>query len=299
MTLDQLRIFIMVAEREHMTQAASALGLTQSAVSAAIAALETRHDVKLFDRVGRRIELTSGGQTFLAEARAVVARAQAAELVLSELGAAPGGVLNVYASQTIASYWLPQRLVSFRQSNPRIDVRLHLGNTASVLKAVESGAADLGFVEDAVGSSILTADEIGTDEMVLVVAAGHPLAKRRKLSTADMMAADWIVREPGSGTRSQAEAALQAMGLDIHARRIVMELPSNESIRAAVEDGAGLAALSDLVVAESVATRKMHRFQPGLGRRAFFIVRHRDRHLSRAAQALMAHCQPATGRNRK
>ena len=74
MTLEQLRIFIAVAERQHVTRAAQALNLPQSAASHAIAALETRHDTKLFDRVGRRIELTEAGQAFLTEARAIVAR---------------------------------------------------------------------------------------------------------------------------------------------------------------------------------------------------------------------------------
>ena len=80
MTLEQLRIFIAVAERQHVTRAAQALNLAQSAVSHAIATLETRHDTKLFDRVGRRIELTEAGQAFLTEARAIMARVGAAEL---------------------------------------------------------------------------------------------------------------------------------------------------------------------------------------------------------------------------
>ncbi len=87
MTLDQLRIFVAVAERQHVTRAAEALNLVQSAVSAAINALETRHAVKLFHRVGRGIELTEAGSVFFGEARAVLARAQAAELVLANLSA--------------------------------------------------------------------------------------------------------------------------------------------------------------------------------------------------------------------
>jgi DNA-binding transcriptional LysR family regulator len=85
MTLEQLRIFAAIAEREHVTRAAEALNLTQSAVSAAIAALEQRHAVTFFSRVGRRIEMTDAGRLFLDEACAVLARARAAELALSEL----------------------------------------------------------------------------------------------------------------------------------------------------------------------------------------------------------------------
>ncbi len=80
MTLEQLRVFVAVAERQHMTRAAEALHLAQSAASAAIAALEVRHGAKLFHRVGRGIELTEAGTLFLVEARAVLARAASAEL---------------------------------------------------------------------------------------------------------------------------------------------------------------------------------------------------------------------------
>nr|MDA8248863.1 LysR family transcriptional regulator [Rhodospirillales bacterium] len=128
MTLEQLRVFVAVAERQHVTRAAEALHLAQSAVSAAVAALEARHGTKLFHRVGRGIELTEAGSLFLAEARAVLARAEAAELMLSELAGLRRGTLRVQASQTIASYWLPRHLVAFRRAHPGIDVRLSIGN---------------------------------------------------------------------------------------------------------------------------------------------------------------------------
>jgi DNA-binding transcriptional LysR family regulator len=99
MTLDQLRVFVAVAEREHVTRAAEALNLAQSAASASIAALEARHGTKLFHRVGRRIELTEAGAIFLVEARAVLARAETAELILLELGGLRRGTLVVQASR--------------------------------------------------------------------------------------------------------------------------------------------------------------------------------------------------------
>src|ERR1700759_840405 len=95
MTLEQLRIFVAVAERQHVTRAAQALNLAQSAASAAIAALEERHQVQLFHRVGRGIELTEAGRVLFAEAKAVLARAKAAELVLAEFARLKRGTLSV------------------------------------------------------------------------------------------------------------------------------------------------------------------------------------------------------------
>ena len=143
MTLEQLRIFVAVAERQHVTRAAEALHLAQSAVSAAVSGLEGRHGAKLFHRVGRGIALTEAGGVFLVEAKAVLSRAAAAELALAELGGLKRGTLSVMASQTIASYWLPRHLVAFRRRYPGIDIRLAVGNTAQVAHAVQDGTADL------------------------------------------------------------------------------------------------------------------------------------------------------------
>ena len=130
MTLEQLRLFVAVAECEHVTRAAEILHRTQSAVSSAIASLERGSGVALFHRVGRRIQLTEEGRVFLTEARAVLAQAAAAERALSDLAGLKRGMLSVMASQTIASYWLPQRLVAFRAKHPHVAVKALIGNTA-------------------------------------------------------------------------------------------------------------------------------------------------------------------------
>src|ERR1700692_3955490 len=147
MTLEQLRIFSAVAEKQHVTQAARELNLTQSATSAAIAALETRYDVKLFDRIGRGIALTQTGRDFLIEARAVLARAKAAAQVLNYLAGLKRGSLTIAASQTVGNYWRPGRAQSFHTAHPGIDLHLTIANTEQVARAVVQGSADLGFVE--------------------------------------------------------------------------------------------------------------------------------------------------------
>jgi DNA-binding transcriptional LysR family regulator len=288
MTLEQLRIFVAVAERQHVTQAARALNLAQSAASHAIAALEARHDTKLFDRVGRRIELTEAGHAFLAEARAVLARAEAAELALSEFGSLQRGTLSVQASQTIASYWLPQRLVAFRRAYPQIQIRLTIGNTAQVAAAVETGTAELGFVEGSVESEHFASTPIACDEMVIVVGPEHPWVGRPRLTPDDLKEAEWVLREPGSGTRSVFENALVRLGIDPLALRIQLELPSNEAVRAAVEAGLGATALSASVAAPSIEAGLMSQVAFRLPDREFHVLRHRERYRSRAADALLA-----------
>jgi DNA-binding transcriptional LysR family regulator len=200
MSLEQLRVFVAVAERQHVTRAAEALHIAQSAASASIAALEGRHGAKLFHRVGRGIELTEAGTLFLVEARAVLARAEAAELVLSELGGLRRGTLAVQASQTIASYWLPRHLVAFRRAHPGIDIRLAVGNTTQVAAAVHDGSAELGFVEGAVDDPALGSRAVARDQLVIVVGIEHPWAGCGAITPDRLAKSGWVLREAGSGS---------------------------------------------------------------------------------------------------
>jgi DNA-binding transcriptional LysR family regulator len=288
MTLEQLRVFVAVAERQHVTRAAEALHLAQSAVSAAIAALEARHDVKLFHRVGRGITLTEAGLLFLDEARAVLARAESAELALAEMAGLKRGVLALQASQTIASYWLPRYLVAFRRAHPGIAIRLSIGNTAQATAAVLAGTAELGFIEGGFDEPALTARRIAGDQLVIVVGPDHAWARQPHVAPQDLIDSDWVLREPGSGTRSVFEAALVDFGVNVTALRVTLELPSNEAVRAAVEAGMGATAISASVAAPGLEAGLLHLVPITLPERDFLVLHHAEHYRSRAAEALLA-----------
>ena len=287
MTLEQLRVFVAVAERQHMTRAAEALHLAQSAVSASIATLEARHGAKLFHRVGRGIELTGAGELFLIEAKAVLARAEAADLVLSELGGLKRGILTLQASQTIASFWLPRYLVAFRRAHPGVDVKLSIGNTTQAAAAVRSGAAELGFVEAEVDDPLLIGKALAQDQLIIVVGNDHPWARRDSIKPQEIIESEWVLREPGSGTRSVFERALIGFGLQPDALRIGLELPSNESVLAAVEAGMGAAALSASAVVAGIEAGLLVHVKLPLPSRSFFVLQHAERYHSNAADALI------------
>jgi DNA-binding transcriptional LysR family regulator len=288
MTLEQLRIFIAVAEKQHVTHAASELNLTQSATSAAIAALEARYGIKLFDRVGRGIVLTQTGRDFLNEAREVVARAKAAAQVLNDLAGLKRGSLNLAASQTVANYWLPPRIATFRRAHPSIDLHVAIANTEQVAQAVNRGNADLGFVEGEVDDPALAIRKMEGDSLAVVVGAGHPWIGKTRITPKLLTETSWILREPGSGTRSMFEAALKKFEIKLSDLDVRLELPSNESVRVAVESGDCATAISDLVVAQSLAAGTLHRVKIDLPKRPFFILRHKERYASQAEKALLA-----------
>jgi len=286
-TLEQLRIFVAVATREHVTQAARDLNLTQSATSAAVATLEARYQTKLFDRVGRRIVLTAAGKAFLVEAKAVLARAAAAETVLNDLAGLTRGQLALAASQTIAGYWLPAFIHRFNVAHPAITSSLSIGNTEQVAARVREGSADLGFVEGDVDDPVLAAQPVAEDEMVLVGPPGHPLCLLSPIRTDDLKSARWVLRERGSGTRAVLEAALQQLGIDADELDVVFDLPSNEAVRGAVEAGAGVTVLSRLVVMRAVKAGLLAVANLPLPKRHFFSLRHREHHQTQAAREFL------------
>lgn len=288
MTLDQLRIFIEVAERGHVTRAAEALGMSQSAASAAITALETRYQTRLFDRVGRGIRLSEIGTIFLREARAVLDRAAMARSVLQDMAGNPGPVA-IAASQTIATYWLPRRLAAFHAANPRVRFNVVIRNTNEVENAVVEGEANIGLVEGPTRHAALSRQQIDHDQFVLVVGAGQPPLPLTPKGRLDLRAINWVLREAGSGTRRGVEDLAIREGLSLDDLNIFLVLPSNEAVREAIEAGAGATIISRHVVASAIAAGRLMEIPIELPRREYALVHHRDRHATLAQEALVTH----------
>jgi DNA-binding transcriptional LysR family regulator len=293
MTLEQLRVFIAVAERGHVTRAAEVLGISQSAASAAIAALEARYRTKLFDRVGRGIELTETGRQFLREARAVLDRASMARTVLEDLAGLATGSVAIAASQTIATYWLPRRLAAFHSANPGVRLNVMIRNTREVESAVVEGEVNIGLVEGPTQHAALTRQPVDQDRLVLVVAADRPPLPITATGRLDLRAITWVIREAGSGTRRVLEDLAFREGLSLDDLNIFLVLPSNEAVREAIEAGAGATIISRHVVASAIAAGTLTEIPIGLPQREYALVRHRDRHETLAQQALVAHLSGA------
>jgi DNA-binding transcriptional LysR family regulator len=283
------RAIAAVAEREHVTRAADTLGLAPPSVSAAVASLEREFGTKLFHRVGRGIALTEGGKLLLDEARTLVNRADAVKLAMREFTGLSRGRLEIKASQTIASHFLPSRLVDFHQAYPGVALVVSLGNSTQVVEAIIRGNIELGFVEgpeEELQDSCLAVEMIARDDLVMVVSVNHPWATMEKLWVDDLTAGKWVLREDGSGTRAASVRALDALGVPYGKLNIAIELPSNEAVLAAVLAGAGATILSARVCADVIKVGTLKRLPVSLAPRAFYAVQHADRYRSRAVSAL-------------
>lgn len=293
MTFEQLRIFLMVAELEHVTEAARRLNLTQSAVSGAIATLENTHQVALFDRVGRGIRLTEAGRILQEKARGILAGVQDAETTLDDLSGLRMGALRIFASQTVASHWLPRFVMEYKALHPAIDLDIAVGNTSQCLDAVQRGACDLGFVEGEVESRLsgpeaarIAVSAVAQDQLVLIAAPTHPWAVRPPARLRQGFAAQlWVMRESGSGTRSSFEDQLRRMGGDPAALRVMMEFSTNEAVCSAVEHSPCLGVVPRLVAGPLIEAGRLVALPFTLDARPFLQLRHLERHFSRAARA--------------
>lgn len=283
MTLEQLRIFVCVAERLNMTRAAEALHITQSGVSASISALESAYGTPLFDRVGRRIELSVAGQAFLVEAEKVLDQVKTAQQTLSDLSNLRRGAISICASQTLGNYWLPPLIAEFNQRFPHLAIELHLSNSAGAARMVLDGAAELGLVEGEVRDPALSGFEVGSDRLCVVVPPDHPWATGRPGCEA-LLRGGWVLREDGSGARADF---LRGLGVSPDAVGVRLSLPSNEAVRSAVIAGAGPGVLSEMAVRDALASGTLVRVPIELPRRTFRLIRHGERKLSRAAEMFL------------
>jgi DNA-binding transcriptional LysR family regulator len=155
---------------------------------------------------------------------------------------------------TVAEYLLPGWLTALRARDPDTAVALTAGNSAEVASSVLDGSADIGFVEGPELPHGLASRQVGTDRLTVVVAPGHPWARRRAgITAAELVATPLVAREPGSGTRRYLDGALQAR---VGQARVppVAELSSTTAIKSAVAAGIGPAVLSALAVAPELAS---------------------------------------------
>jgi DNA-binding transcriptional LysR family regulator len=281
-----------------VTHAAESLSISQSGASSAIRALERQYGVQLFNRIGRGIELSQAGTRFLPEAKAVLERAAAARFVLENVSETITGTVSVAASQTIASYWLPNRLAGFHDEHPNVILNVTVGNTQQVEAAVLQGMADIGLVEGRTRSDALRRSTVDTDRLVMVTApsGNGPPVMIDDDGRLDVRAVRWIVRERGSGTREVLETFVASHEVPFDELQVFLVLPNNEAVRQAVEAGAGATIISERVVADAIAAGKLARVPVEIPGREFAMITHRDRRPSSALVALKGHLrnQPAS-----
>jgi len=287
-TLRQLEVFLAVARHQSISRAGDELAMSQSAVSSALADLERQFDVQLFDRIGKRLQLSALGLAVRARAQALHEQAYELEQALSHRSDV--GLLRVGATLTIGNYVTGPLLAEFAQQNPHAHVQLEVANTAEIARKVANFEIDIGLIEGELVHPELDVSAWRSDELVVFCAPAHPLAREPVLHDEHLRSAVWIVRESGSGTRQTFERAMHGILVEL---RIALELQHTEAIKSVVEQGMGLGCVSRLAVVDAVRLGKLHACRvPGRNfDRQFYFVLHRHKYRSVALERWLSLCQ--------
>lgn len=288
-TLRQLEIFTAVAQQQNLTRAAHALALSQSATSAALAELESHFDMQLFDRVGKRLQLNALGQWLLPKAEALLAQARSLE---SDLLKTPESHLKVGATLTIGNYLAVHLVAQYMEEHPGSQIKLDVENTADITRKVIDFELDVGLIEGEFHHPNLDMEPWREDELVMFAAPNHPLTKKPQLDDNDLLAAQWILRESGSGTRQTFDRAMQGLLPQLN---VLLELQHTEAIKRAVESGLGLGCLSRVALEDAFQRERLVPLAtPGRNlHRHFYLILHKQKYRSNAIESWLELCRHA------
>lgn len=239
-TLKQLRVFAAVTRTGSVTAAASGLGVTPPAVTLQMKLLQDLVGLPLIERSADGMAPTAAGRTLLATVRRLEAVLEDGQAELADLAGARTGVVQVGVIST-AKYFAPHVLAAFARRHEGIEVKLFVGNRAEIVDRLREREADLVIMGRPPDGMDVTQEVIGDHPHVIVAPPDHRLATARRIAPADLAAETFLVREPGSGTRTVMERFFDDAGL---VARIGMEIGSNETVKQAVMAGLGIAFLS-------------------------------------------------------
>jgi DNA-binding transcriptional LysR family regulator len=246
-TLDQLRILKAIAAEGSFKRAADSLYVSQPAVSLQVQNLERQLDVPLFDRGGRRAQLTEAGHLLLDYGDRILALCQETCRAIEDLQKLQGGTLIIGASQTTGTYLMPKLIGLFRQTYPDVAVQLHVHSTRRTCWSVVNGQVDLAIIGGEIPVELQTTLEIepyAEDELALVLPVFHPLAQKEVVQREDLYKLGFIALDAQSTIRKVIDQILVRGNIDPRLLKVEMELNSIEAIKNAVQSGLGAAFIS-------------------------------------------------------
>lgn len=255
--LKELQIFLAAAENGSFSEAGRQMHLSQSAVSQMVNSLERQFGTILFDRSGRSIRLTETGQALLPMVREILAAANNLEETMLSMQQDVAGQMIIGCSTTSGKYLLPLLIANFRKSFPKVRIDVHVASRQSVINKLVEGYYGLGVSSKKIDHADLEYQDFFTDEIVLVVANNHPWARFPKVYPDDLADEPIILREESAGTLDVLYQGLRQHDISPDMLKVAMVLGNAEAIAMAVEEGIGIAFVSRLAAARSLADGRL------------------------------------------
>ncbi|THB72859.1 MAG: LysR family transcriptional regulator [Desulfobulbaceae bacterium] len=275
-SLKQLQSFLAVVQHGSTLAAATELSISQPAVSSALAGLEDNLGTPLFYRWRKRMVLNERGRALLPMARRLVDNARELDQMFSAADPKKGSILRLGASRTMASYVISEVLADFASSQPGVRIEVVSRNTAGVISQIEDFSLDIGVIAGVANKPDIINFPWITDSLCLFCSKDHPLAQKKVIDPEDLLAAQWIVREQGSGT---LELLYGAIPDQMKPLQVAMTLDNIESIKRTVEKTAFLGCVSRYALKNEVAQGRLKTLEtPFLNLdRNYSIIVHREK----------------------
>ncbi len=248
----RLQVFHAVAKHLSFTKAAETLFMTQPAVTFQVKQFEEHLHTRLFDRAQGRIALTPAGRIAFDYAERILALSNELDTRLKDVSGQIAGPLLIGASMTVGEYVLPQLIGKFKARYPDVVPNLFVGNSETVQDRVAEHTLDVGFIEGDSHLSSLQIEVCCEDELQVVCAPSHPLAKEAYARPAALSRHPYVSREAGSGTRAVVDRYLQQVGVAPESMNVVVELGSPEALKGLVATGLGFAIMSRVIAAKEL-----------------------------------------------
>jgi DNA-binding transcriptional LysR family regulator len=252
--LRQLEVLRAVADTGSFTAAGHQLHLSQSAVSRQILLLEEELDEQLFLRIGGKIKITPAGSTLLALSRRVFEDIDATRLGIVESRQTLAGTLRLVGGMTVCLYVFPPLIKEFRRVHPGVEVKLTPGSTPRLVRLLRTGGADLGLVTLPVDDPNLVIEPVLKEELLLVMAPQHPLARKKEVSPKELARQSFVVFEAGSNSRRTIEEFFVREQI---APKVVTETENVEIIKALVRIRMGMSIVPYQAVAREVSAGQL------------------------------------------
>ena len=243
MTLRPFEIFVTVCEAMNMTVAPKSLYMSQSAVSQTITELEKYYEIRLFERLSRKLYLTQAGEKLLGYARHMIRMNADIEKNMKSLHET--GLIRLGASVTVGATVLPKLVSAFRQANLSTDVEVFEDNTEQIQNRLLTDKIDIGLVEGEITSSDIMSKPFMDDELVLICGNQHRFSRLSVITPHELEKENFILREHGSGTRKSFEDVMKAQQLSW---KVAWTCNNADTIKAAVIAGLGVSVISKRAV---------------------------------------------------
>ena len=286
--LKQLKVFVTVAQERTITAAADKLFLSKPAVSMALSELEKQLDHKLFDRNNNRLIINEQGKRLLPLADELLSRSHSIENLFDQTGPVTGN-LKIGSSDTVGNQVTPFLLRDFRESSQHYNQSLFISNTAQICHKLSEFELDIGLVEGKVQQNDLVTEPWLDDEMVVVCHPSHPLTLINNLRLVDLENSEWVLREPGSGTR---EFFLNRISPRLEKWHQAFELNTTEAIINCVAANLGITCLSKLAIQHAVNDNRLVILELPLDmRRQYWLLFHKEKYQSPLLKLFLNFCQ--------